>query len=163
MAVVCGLLRGAMQVISKYLTVLREETTSAMQKQGGSRRLAALIATAGDGRDNLFSFLFFCSQYFSQYLVLTRQMTLTPPKQKLHSKSRETEKAQTFALWWKISGFDSQKKLDKLGREQLQFPPCVVLLLRPPSLLPQFRRPSMTQFGAAREGGSDGGREAGMF
>lgn len=124
MTVVCGLLRGAMQVISKYLTVLCEETTSARQQQGGSRRLAALIATAGDGRDHfLFSFFFF-AQYFSQYLVLTNQMTLTQPKQKLHSKSRETEKAQTFALWWKISGFDSQKKLDKLGREQLQFPPA---------------------------------------
>lgn len=47
----CGLFRGAMRVRSKYLTVLREEATSARQQQGGSRRLAALSVAVGDGRD----------------------------------------------------------------------------------------------------------------
>lgn len=163
MTVVCGLLRGAMQVISKYLTALREETTSARQLQGGSRRLAALIATAGDGRDS-FSFLFF--------FPLTVLFPISCSYASNDTNSTQTEVTQ------QVKGNIKGTNICTLVEDfRLRLPeeagqtwtgaapvsPCVFLLHRPLSPLPQFRRPSMTQFGAAREGGSDGGREAGMF
>lgn len=93
----CGLLRCAMQVRSKYLTLLREETTSARQQE----RLTGPIVAVGHGRD------FFLQGTFSNILFLYVKWL---ERNRRHTAS---QKAQTFGLCRRISGSDSAAKAER--------------------------------------------------